>query len=43
MNKRISDEDLNMLIDRYFPKVDRLSHVIYWAAVAGCGSNCKND
>ena len=33
MNKRISDEDLNMLIDRYFPKVDRLSHVIYWAAV----------
>lgn len=33
MNKRISDEDLNTLIDRYFPKVDRLSHVIYWAAV----------
>ncbi|MEI3504161.1 MAG: hypothetical protein V8Q42_11105 [Anaerovoracaceae bacterium] len=33
MNKRISDEDLNMLIDQYFPKVDRSSHVIYWAAV----------
>ena len=33
MNKRISDKELDILINMNYSKVDRLSHVIYWAAV----------
>ena len=33
MNKRISDKELDMLINLYNPNYDPQSHVIYWAAV----------
>lgn len=33
MNKRISDKELDMLINLYNPNDDPQSHAIYWAAV----------
>lgn len=33
MNKRISDKELDMLINLYNPNDDPQSYVIYWAAV----------
>lgn len=33
MNKRITDKELNMLINLYNPNDDPQSYVIYWAAV----------